>query len=300
MHSITLVDAPSILGLKPSGVELLPEALRRAGVLERLGARDSGRVPTIGYTSRRDRQTGLMNPNGLREFSLLLADHLGPIFDEGRFPLVLGGDCSILIGCLLALKRRGTPGLLFLDGHADFYQPEASPTGEAADMDLAIVSGRGPDIVADIEHQCPLVRDEHIIAFGCRDLDAAQADGSQDIRETEIQLYALDKVRELGAEQAVTFGIQRMTHNGAAGFWIHLDVDVLEDELMPAVDYRMIGGLAWDELIGTLRIALESGSALGMSIAIFNPTLDPSGEAAQALVRALEAAFGNTQLPLAL
>lgn len=64
---------------------------------------------------------------------------------------MLGGDCSILLGNLLALRHRGRYGLFFIDGHADFYQPEASLTGEVADMDLAIASGRGPDVLTNID-----------------------------------------------------------------------------------------------------------------------------------------------------
>ena len=60
---------------------------------------------------------------------------------------MLGGDCSILLGNLLALRRRGRYGLLFVDGHADFYHPEANPNGEAASMDLAFATGRGPEVL---------------------------------------------------------------------------------------------------------------------------------------------------------
>jgi hypothetical protein len=65
---------------------------------------------------------------------------------------VLGGDCSILLGAMLALRRRGRYGLLYIDGDADFYQPEVNPlSGAASASDLAFATGRGPDVVADIE-----------------------------------------------------------------------------------------------------------------------------------------------------
>jgi arginase len=89
----------------------------------------------------------------------------------GEFPVVLGGDCSIMLGCLLALRRRGRHGLLFLDGHADFYQPEAEPDGEAASMELALATGRGPVVVTDLEGRRPLVRDEDVVVLGRRDAE---------------------------------------------------------------------------------------------------------------------------------
>jgi arginase len=80
--------------------------------------------------------------------------------------VVLGGDCSILLGNLLALKRRGRYGLLFMDGHADFYNPEANSNGEAASMELALATGRGPDVLTSIESSGPLVNDQDVVAFG--------------------------------------------------------------------------------------------------------------------------------------
>jgi arginase len=71
----------------------------------------------------------LLNPRGIADYSVALADLVGRAIDVGEFSVVLGGDCSIVLGCLLSLKRRGRYGLLFLDGHADFYQPEAKPNG---------------------------------------------------------------------------------------------------------------------------------------------------------------------------
>jgi arginase len=82
--------------------------------------------------------------------------------DRGEFPLILGGDCSILLGATLALKRRGRFGLLFIDGHADFYQPAANPNGEAASMDLAFVTGYGPSPLTDLEGRGPLVGVEDV------------------------------------------------------------------------------------------------------------------------------------------
>ena len=186
-------EAPSVLGLFP-GVESLPDALLRAGLGERLGARHSGRVEPPPYDDHRDPQTLLLNPKAIAKYSKTLADAVGHLIDVGEFPVVLGGDCSILLGCLLALKRRGRYGLLFLDGHADFYQPEAEPNGEAASMELALSTGRGPEIITNLEGRCPLVRDEDVVAFGQRDAEDASVHGSQRIEDTAIRVVDLAEV----------------------------------------------------------------------------------------------------------
>ena len=283
----TIIDAPSILGLRPTGVEYLPEALKAAGLMERLNADYSGRVSSLPYNSERDKITLLLNPDSIKLFSLHLADRVASVIRNMRYPIVLGGDCSIVIGNLLALRRLGRYGLFFIDGHADFYQPEASLTGEVADMDLAIVSGRGPDVLANIDGLKPLVRDQDIILFGYRDREQAASFGSQDVRNSDIYSFDLTYVKELGIATAASDALKKLLHDELCGFWIHIDADVLDDSIMPAVDYRLNGGLSFYELSELLKIVVASGRSVGMDITIFNPNLDPDGSIARRFVSSL-------------
>ena len=91
MSRILIFDAPSILGLKPSGVEKLPEALKAAGLLEALNAQYLGRIqPLFSYSSERDSSTKLLNGKAIRAFSLQLAESLkGVVHDRNRFRIGL-------------------------------------------------------------------------------------------------------------------------------------------------------------------------------------------------------------------
>lgn len=291
-RAIRIVAVPSCLGLRPSGVERLPAALLDAGLARRLGARVTAPLTVPEYRPQRDAASGILNPEGLRQLSLALADAVGAACDGGEFPLVLAGDCSVVIGASLALKRRGRHGLLFLDGHADFYPAALSPTGEVADMDLAIVTGNGPAVLADLEGRRPLVAEEDVVAFGPRDGAEAAAHGAPPLAGRPLLALELPVIRRLGLDAALDHAMARLEEPGSAGFWIHLDVDVLDDAVMPAVDYRMPGGLSWAELGRVLRRALAGSRARGMSVAIFNPALDGDGGIAAALVSCLAAGFG--------
>src|SRR5688572_19237084 len=264
MPRFAVIEAPSILGLRPTGVETLPEALIRTGLIERLSARHAGRVaPQTPYDSERDAVTLTLNATGIASYSLKLADAVGEVMDHGEFPVVLGGDCSILLGNLLALRRRGRFGLLFIDGHADFYQPAANPNGEAASMDLAFVTGRGPDVLTNIEGRGPLVKDADVVAFGYRDAAEQIAYGSQPL-PPDLLALDLDSIRRHGLKEAAGESVAHLTRDGGPedGFWIHLDADVLDDAVMPAVDYRVPGGLSWDELTIVLQAAVSSQRAV--------------------------------------
>jgi arginase len=287
MTRFAIIEAPSVLGLFPRGVETLPDALLAAGLAGRLDARLAGRVEAPPYDDRRDPDTKLLNPQGLAKYAVALADAIEPVLDRDEFPVVLGGDCSILLGCMLATRRRGRAGLLFVDGHADFYQPEAEPFGEAASMDLALVTGRGPAVVTDLEGRRPLVRDEDVAVLARRDAEETEERGSQRIEDTAAEVIDLAALREAGAEASVERVLRRLTSSDLDGFWIHLDADALDDAVMPAVDYRMSDGLRWHELVAILRRAVASGKALGIDVTIFNPKLDEDGAIARRFVKAL-------------
>ena len=278
-QEFSVIDAPSILGLRPTGVELLPKALRAAGLLEQLKADYSGMVaPTSAYNYKRDDGTGLLNPQAIKNYTLKLAEAVNGELRKNKFPIVIGGDCSILIGNILALRRLGRYGLFFIDGHSDYYLPEESSTGEVADMDLAIVSGHGPDILSDLDHLKPLVMEQDIVVFGYRDSAQSTQYGCQDIKNTTmINAIEYVDVQRLGFQNAASLGIETLLKNELSGFWIHLDADVLNDSIMPAVDYRLPGGITFSELSNLLKLLLLSKKAVGISVAILNPTLDKDG-----------------------
>jgi arginase len=293
MPRYAIIEAPSILGLKPTGVDRLPTVLLQHGLADQLRARRAGRVvPTAAYDTRRDPQTLTLNAPGIAEYSVQLADAVTDVVERDEFPVLLGGDCSILLGSTLALRRRGRYGLLFIDGHADFYQPEANPNGEAASMDLAFATGRGPELLTNLEGLQPLVRDEDVVAFGFRDAQEQREYGSQPLPPA---VFALDlqEVRRLGVKQAAQRAIEHLTaaDRPTQGFFIHLDADVVSDALMPAVDYRTPDGLSWDELRTVLETALASGRAVGIEITIYNPSLDADGSSGRELARTLIAAL---------
>lgn len=278
----TVLEAPSTLGLRTEGVERLPDRLLELGFADRIGAHRAGRLRVPPKDPVPDPGTGVLNAKAIAAWSPELADAVEQVLDAGRFPIVLGGDCTILLGSMLALRRRGRYGLLFIDGNADFFQPEAEPQGEGASMDLAWATGHGPALLTDIEGRGPLVRAEDVVAFGYRDHEDQAAYGSQPLPGA-LEVLDLPAVRTLGVEAAADRAVARLTRPGLDGFFIHLDADVLDDAIMPAVDFRVSGGLSRDELAAALRIALASDRAIGLETTIYNPRLDADGRAGRLL-----------------
>jgi arginase len=278
-----VIEVPSPLGLRPSGLEDAPDALRRAGFHGRLGSLDVLRIDVPPYDDVRDPETGVLNPQGIAAVAREVASAVDTTLDAGRFPVLLGGDCSIVLGPLLALRRRGRYGLAFLDGHADFQHPGDEPNGEVASLDLAVATGRGPDLLTDLDGLRPLVRDEDVALVGYRVLDDNDHFLGEHIRSTAITVVDLSELRETGTGRALEKALATVTKPDLEGFWVHLDVDVLDDALMPAVDYRHPGGLSWQEAAEILGGLLASDRARGLEVTIFNPRLDPGGGIARRL-----------------
>jgi arginase len=284
---LSVLDAPSNLGLRPPregqepGVRRMAAALRATDLLARLGAEDAGEVPPPRYSPDLDPVVRIRNASAIRDYSRALAGRLGALLDAGRFPLVLGGDCSILLGTMLALRKRGRYGLVYVDGHTDFATPETSPSGGAAGMDLALVAGQGPDALADLEGFGPLVREEDIVLLGHRDMDHPDRYGARVIFGTAIRRHDLGAVRRAGMALIAAAALATLRARNLDGFWIHVDVDVLDSTLMPAVDSPQPDGLSYEELHQLLAPLLMSDLATGIQFTIFDPDLDPEGRYAQ-------------------
>jgi arginase len=289
-RSIVVITAPSTLGLAGDGVECLPDRLLELGLVQRVGACEVKTLTIPAKDNVRDPASGVLNASSIATWSPVLADAVADVLDAGGFPVVLGGDCTIVLGSMLALRRRGRYGLMFIDGNADFFQPEAEPNGEGASMDLAFVTGYGPALLTNLEGRAPLVRADDAVAFAYRDHEDQKEFGSQPL-PLQLRAYDLHAVRRMGAEGAARAAVAHLARKELDGFFIHIDADCLDDEIMPAVDFRVPGGLSWDELATTLRVALASERAMGLEVAIYNPRLDADRSAGRGLVDVLATAL---------
>ncbi|MGH6886198.1 MAG: arginase family protein, partial [Geminicoccales bacterium] len=286
-------EAPSMLGTAPEfgGVRGMPEALLGAGLAEAIGARRAGRVEPQPYVPGRDPQTQVTNVHGLREYALRLADAVGDVLNRGAFPVVLGGDCSILLGSLLGAARRGRHGVVFIDGHIDFYPPEINEwDGRAANSELAFAAGRGPTALTDFGIGRPLVRDDDIVAVGFRD-QANQAKYGRALPATALAI-SRQEVRDIGPAAVAARAVGHLTRPGGPdGYFVHFDADAIDGKLMPAVDDPSPDGFQWEEAIELLRAVTLHERAVGIQLTIYNPDADPDGSVGRALAGAIGAAL---------
>lgn len=286
---IALLGAPSAIGIRPYAdgtirrLDRAPTALREQGLVAALGADDLGDVapPTLDLAQPPGRPRYAAD---VAAYSQALADHVATIGD--RFALVLGGDCSILLGTALGLRAaRSAPiGLVYVDAHADYATLESSPSGSPCSMNLSLVTGRVDTALARLGGAAPLVRPDDVVHIGARESEPRY--GRHDLTESAILDFSGDQLRTLGPVDTARAALDRATQ-APGGFVIHVDVDVLDPDVMPAVDTPEPDGLTLAELTDLLIPLAASPNALGLQLTIYDPTMDPDGTGAAGLATLL-------------
>lgn len=273
------------------GEDTAPAALRDAGVVPALDADDAGDVPMVVNDRTRDPATGIVAVDQLRMAVAAIRDRVADVLRSGGRPLVLGGDCTVVIGAAAAVRQHIGPfGLVFIDGHPDYLDGASSPTGESADMDLAILTGHGPPGLVDLAATPPLVDPAEVVLVGHRSGDLGADVAAERARLPDV-VTQVDSPA-LAAEGGHRVG-HRLVANRTGPWWLHVDLDALDEQALPAVTYPQPGGLGWDDITALLA-ALGAGPGLvGVSVADFRPDLDTDGWYARRIVDLLAGALAR-------
>jgi arginase len=269
---------------RPGGIATAIDVLRAGRLaerLDRLGVRDAGDMTLVSPTGERG-ASGLLNEPALTHLFVTTRDAVRAAHRRRRLPLLVGGDCPVLLGALAALADgERAHGLVMIDGHEDAWPPALSGTGEASDSELGIALGKIERLPSPLDDFVPLVDPEHVALLGPRDATAIAEGGATSVSTDVACFLDAEDVGAKGGNQAMAAALNAI---GSVAFWLHIDLDVLATVEFPAVDYRQPGGLRWQELDQLVGVALASPQCRGASIVIYNPDLDPERSAATQVV----------------
>jgi arginase len=293
MADFTTIGVPIDSVGRIGGTELAPEALRRLGG-GIFGSKDAGDLPVRIRGEGRDPDTGLLASDDVIRTTGAVRQEVAELVLGGERPFVLGGCCTLLPGALAGTRDAlGPVGLAYLDGHLDLYDGETSPTGEAADMPVGVVLGRGPKAWVDAAGGAA-AGPKDVVVVGYRDLEESKRYGMvQPERIPGLTHLSNEGVRSEGAAAAGTRVAERLA-SSPGRYWLHLDVDVLDEEVFPATDYLMPGGLVAEELIDLMGPLVASPALVGASVACYNPEKDPAEASGRLLIDLWRRAFATT------
>jgi arginase len=262
---------------RAGGTELAPAALREAGLVARLEIPDRGDVDVHIRDEVREPETGIVGSNDVLTMTVAVRSAVRSLVAVGERPVVLGGCCALVPGALAGVRdAAGGVGIANVDGHVDVYDGRTSPTGEGADMPLAVAFGFGPERWVQAAGG-PSASPADAVVLGARDPEeAVDVERLLEGELADLLVLSPDDLRAQGLREAGALAAEQLAADPGR-FWIHLDVDVLDERAMPATDYLMPGGLEWEELAELLGPLCASPAVAGMSIGCLNPEKDPGG-----------------------
>jgi arginase len=288
---MTFVGVPIDSVGRQGGTEHGPAALRELGLVAALGGGDAGDLDVRIRGEDRDPATGLLGSEDVLGTTRMIRAAVAELVARGERPFLAGGCCAELPGALAGARDsiEGDLGLVHLDGHIDLYDGVTSPTGEAADMPISVVLGRGPEAWVEAAGGAGTSADR-VALVGYRDQEESREYGMVQPEDLEPPplLASGPELRAAGHADAAARVAAAVAEGGP--FWLHFDVDVLDPACFPATDYLMPGGMDWDELRATIAPFLASEALVGVSLGCYNPEKDPSRGCGTALVDLFAAA----------
>ena len=299
MRRISIVGVPSSAGSYAAGQDMAPQALRSAGLIDALTAagidvHDDGDLPTQIWSP--DRETPLAQNAGQVTSCLKdLVERLGPPLAQGDIALVLGGNCTIALGVIAALRRIGdeAPGLIYFDRHFDLNTPESSTDGALDWMGMAhaLALPGCVDALVDALGPRPLVEPHQVAWMAVEPGVATEWEREQaarlGLRTTTSEAFVAAPVETVRAALGAL---------PAGPLAVHVDVDVLDftdAPLAESTDGRNRGPTL-DQVAEGLVLAAQDPRIRAVSIGEINPTRSAGAPSAiprfvDALVRMIAA-----------
>jgi len=298
-HRIDIIGFPMDLGADRRGVGMGPEALRVAGIrnrLEELGyeVSDRGDIPVEIRESQAISNPRLKFLEEVIEKSGRLASAVQASLDRGRLPLAVGGDHTVSIGSVAGLsahcRARGLrPGVLWIDAHADMNDEETTPSGNIHGMALAVSLGFGEPRLTSLMGFSPKLAPEHAFLVGVRSIDP---DERGMIRKAGIRVYTMSEIDRRGAALVIE-EIMASLQEEVDAIHVTFDVDAVDPSLAQGVGTPVAGGLTYREAHLVMETIAECGRLRSMDVAEINPTLDDRNRTAVLTAELVSSCLGK-------
>jgi arginase len=299
MSRISIIGVPMDLGADRRGVDMGPSALRYADLNERLQelGNDVQDLGDIGVLIPETQHFGDARAKYLDEIAnacMHLAKMVLHVHEEGRTPLVLGGDHSIAVGTVSGMaesfRRSGERlGLIWFDAHADFNTPETSPSGNVHGMPMAAIMGYGPRSLTHIFDFSPKIRPENAVMIGIRDVDEQEREM---VKKSGVRVFTMKEIDRRGIGTVLDEALSIATKD-TAGFHATLDADFLDPIESPGVATPVRGGASYREAHLAMEMVADTKKMVSFEITEINPILDVQNKTAHFGMELILSAFGK-------
>lgn len=303
MHrSIAIGNVHLDLGAGRRGVDMGPSAIHLAGLVPELTGLGHAVEETFEVEVLAPEMTTSGNQNAryldvIADACARLADRVEAHLDEGRFPVILGGDHSVAIGTVSGIARhyrkRGLDiGVVWVDAHTDLNTPDSSPSGNIHGMPLAVLLGHGPEQLVRIAGDSPALKAEHVAVIGARSVDAGEREM---VKKTGVRVYTMSELDDRGTATCVREAVE-IAGRASAGIHLSFDLDGVDPEHAPGVGTPVPGGLNLRESHLVCEKLAHTRRLIGIEMVELNPVLDNGNRTGDLAVWLIASALGKTIL----
>ncbi|BAL97106.1 arginase [Rubrivivax gelatinosus] len=300
VRRVSLIGAPTDIGAGARGASMGPEAMRVANLQSTL---ESHGVEVLD----RGNLAGPSNPwqppvEGYRHLDQVVAwnvavhDAVHAELDQGRMPILLGGDHCLAIGSISAVARHCREAgkrlrVLWLDAHADFNTSLLTPSGNIHGMPVACLCGHGPKELVEIGGQVPALNAKWVRQIGIRSVDPGE---KRFVHEVGLEVFDMRYIDEMGMRHTMELALATLD----AGTHLHVsfDVDFLDPEIAPGVGTTIPGGPTYREAQLCMEMIADTGRLASLDVMELNPALDVRNKTATLAVDLIESLFGKSTL----
>lgn len=296
---ITFIGVPLDLGAGRRGVDMGPSAFRVADIHARVRALgydivDRGDIDVFIQETHDPGDPRMKYLKEIRHTCETVRDEVDAALDQGRLPIVLGGDHSIAMGTIAGAsrhfrKKQQRIGLIWFDAHGDMNTPETSPSGNIHGMPLAVALGIGEESLVSLAGEAPMVEGARAAVVGLRDVDPAERGK---IKESGIGAFTMRDIDERGMRAVMDEAIKRAT-SGTAGIHVSFDLDGIDPDFAPGVGTASPGGLSYREAHLAMEMLFDTGKVLSAEFVEVNPILDERNATAKLGVELLASLLGK-------
>jgi len=297
-REVALIGAPSDIGAGHRGGSMGPEALRVAGIahaLERLGysVEDRGNLngPVNPDTPPVD---GYRHLPEVVQWCTAVRDGYRRILEDGKLPILLGGDHCLAIGSLAALSQycadRGEEySVLWLDAHADYNTAEVSPSGNIHGMPVAVAAGHGPEDLVRLGSGTPFLNPKRVVQIGIRSVDAVE---KKLVVQSGMEVHDMRRIDENGMRHTMEAALSQLKEMGGH-VHVSFDVDFLDPSIAPGVGTTVPGGPTYREAQLCMEMIHDSGLMRSLDVMELNPAYDVKNATGKLAVDLVESLFGK-------
>lgn len=297
--TIAIIGVPLDLGAGRRGVDMGPSAIRVANIHSRLKSLGY-KVEDLGNIGAEQAESLPAGPKSARYLPQIaetcerLAERVERAMEQGKVPLILGGDHSLAVGSVSGVshyfhKRQEKIGVIWVDAHADMNTPSTSPSGNVHGMPLASLTGQGPKELTELFGYAPKVDPANVAIVGLRDVDIVE---KPHVRKSGVRAFTMRHVDQMGLARVMQEAVE-IASKDTTGIHLSFDMDSVDPDEAPGVGTPVRGGLTYREAHLAMELLSDTQKIVSLEVVEVNPVLDVSNRTADLAVELMMSALGK-------